>query len=679
MNTPDQNTLPIVLADEWLRPVEGEIRYRQDMYLKRLGEIEQHSGSLTDFANAHLYYGFHYDHYARGWWFRDWLPGAREVYLFGDFNDWERLRYPLEKDRWGTWSVFISDEQSGGRLGHGSLVKMYVHGADGKWNDRIPAYIRRTVQDDLTKDFNGQVWSPTGEFDWQGDAFDMSSLESLLIYECHIGMAQDEEKIGTYTEFKENVLPRIKNLGYNTIQIMGIAEHPYYGSFGYHVSNFFAPSSRFGTPEELKELIREAHRLDIGVVMDLVHSHYTKNTNEGINRLDGTDNLYSPPHDGDHPRWDSKLFDYGRDEVQHFLLSNIKYWLDEFHFDGFRFDGVTSMLYHHHGYDTFDSRDKFFNDTVNRDAITYLKLANKLKQEIKPSAVTIAEDVSGMPGVAVSLSDGGIGFDYRLAMAIPDFWIRYLEDVPDEKWDLWEIWNILLNRLPGIKTVAYCESHDQALVGDRTIAFRMMDKEMYSLMEKNSQSVIIDRGIALHKMIRLLTITLGGDAYLNFMGNEFGHPEWIDFPREGNDWSYAHARRQWSLADDDMLRYGDLKQFDKAMIALAKDYHVLHSGYGYNLSMDYDNKTMVFEQAGLVYLFNWHPDASVINYVMPVPMPGKYSIVLDSDSEEFGGLGRIDSDMEYFTTSHPDGEGNLRHYIQVYNTNRTALVFKHSD
>jgi len=679
MNNPEQNTLPIVLADEWLRPVEGEIEYRQDLYLNRLNDIEQSSGSLTDFANAHLYYGFHYDHYNKGWWFREWLPGAQEVFLFGDFNDWERLQYPLERDQWGTWSVFLSDEQTGGRLRHESLAKMHILGADGKWMDRVPAYIRRAVQDQDTKNFNGQVWEPPTPFDWKGDSFDISSLRSLRIYECHIGMAQEEKKIGTYTEFKDNILPRIKDLGYNTIQIMAIAEHPYYGSFGYHVSNFFAPSSRFGTPEELKELIREAHKMNLGVIMDIVHSHYIKNTNEGINCLDGTENLYSPLHGSDHPHWDSKLFDYGKDEVQHFLLSNIKYWLDEFHFDGFRFDGVSSMLYRHHGYETFDSREKFFDDSVNRDAITYLKLANKLTREIKPSAITIAEDVSGMPGLAVPIADGGIGFNYRMAMAIPDFWINYLENIPDEKWDLWEIWNIMLNRLPGVQTVAYCESHDQALVGDKTLAFRLMDKEMYFMMNKKSQSIVVDRGIALHKMIRLLTITLGGNAYLNFMGNEFGHPDWIDFPREGNGWSFERARRQWSLAEDDTLRYGELLRFDKAMVALTRDNHVLQSGFGYNLQMDYDNKTMVFEQAGLVYMFNWHPSASVTDYVMPVPMPGKYKILLDSDRKEFGGFGRVDPEAEFFTMSNPDGEGNIRHYIRIYNTHRTALVLKHYD
>lgn len=673
-----EKTLPIILSDEWLRPVEGEINYRHNRYLQRLNDIEHHSGSLCDYANAHLYYGFHYDPYAKGWWFRDWLPGAWEVYLFGDFNDWERLQYPLTRDQWGSWSVFISDEQSGGRLGHTSLVKMYVRGADGAYADRIPAYIRRVVQNETTKDYAGQVWHPNKKFDWSDDGFDLASIESLLIYECHVGMAQEKEGVGTYKEFEEIVLPRVKRLGYNAIQMMAVAEHPYYGSFGYHVSSLFAPSSRFGTPEELKHLIKTAHSMGIAVIMDIVHSHYVKNLNEGLNRLDGTEDLYSPIG-GDHPHWDSKLFNYGKHEVQHLLLSNVKYWIDEFHFDGYRFDGVSSMIYHHHGYADFNTREAFFNDTVNRDAVLYLTLANKLVKEVKPSAVTIAEDVSGMPGMAVSIADGGIGFDYRLAMAVPDFWIKYLKDIPDEQWDLCEIWSVLSNRLPNVKTVTYCESHDQALVGDKTIAFRLMDKEMYFSMSKESQSLIVDRGIALHKMIRLMTITLGGEAYLNFMGNEFGHPEWIDFPREGNDWSYAHARRQWSLSEAEYLRYKDLDTFDEAMIHLTRNNHVLKSGYGFNLLNDNDNKTMVFEQAGLVYVFNWHPAASIMDYKMPVPMPGKYKITLNTDNKRFGGFGRIDETTEFFTTTEVTPEGYHYHFIRIYNVSRTALVLQHLD
>ena len=657
METKLSGRLAIVEQDDWLKPVEGAMTERYAHFCRRLSGIERTAGSLVDYANGYLYFGFQYDPVRRGWWFREWLPGAIDVYLFGDFNGWQRTELPLRRGAGGVWSIFLPDESFAGRLVHGSRVKILVHGRNG-WLERIPAYIRRVVQDEQSKDFSGQLWAPAEPFDWNGDRFDISSLGSLYIYECHVGMSQEKEGVGTYAEFAGTVLPRIKEDGYNVVQLMAVAEHPYYGSFGYHVSNFFAPSSRFGTPEDLKALIKRAHELGLAVVMDLVQAHYVKNINEGLNELDGTDHHYSLPGPaGEQPYWDSKLFDYGKPEVEHFLLSNVKYWLDEFHFDGYRFDGVTSMIYTHHGYTEFDSRDKYFTD-VNGDALAYLTLANKLVHDFRPGAVTIAEDVSGMPGMCAPVPDGGVGFDYRLGMAVPDFWIKLLKEVPDEEWNIWEMWHMMVDRLGTVKTVAYCESHDQALVGDKTLAFRLMDKQMYTDMNRSAENLVIDRGMALHKLIRLFTISLAGDAYLNFMGNEFGHPEWIDFPREGNGWSYAHARRQWSLSTNGFLRYSFLGEFDKAMIGLMRRYGVLASGFAYNHLMDEMNKTIVYSHRGdLLFVFNWHPQRSIPGYEVPVPAPGRYRIVLSSDAKRFGGYGRIDESVDAFSfpRTHADG------------------------
>ena len=668
--------LAIVEQDDWLKPVEGAMTERYAHFCRRLSGIERTAGSLVDYANGYLYFGFQYDPVRRGWWFREWLPGAIDVYLFGDFNGWQRTELPLRRGAGGVWSIFLPDESFAGRLVHGSRVKILVHGRNG-WLERIPAYIRRVVQDEQSKDFSGQLWAPAEPFDWNGDRFDISSLGSLYIYECHVGMSQEKEGVGTYAEFAGTVLPRIKEDGYNVVQLMAVAEHPYYGSFGYHVSNFFAPSSRFGTPEDLKALIKRAHELGLAVVMDLVQAHYVKNINEGLNELDGTDHHYSLPGPaGEQPYWDSKLFDYGKPEVEHFLLSNVKYWLDEFHFDGYRFDGVTSMIYTHHGYTEFDSRDKYFTD-VNGDALAYLTLANKLVHDFRPGAVTIAEDVSGMPGMCAPVPDGGVGFDYRLGMAVPDFWIKLLKEVPDEEWNIWEMWHMMVDRLGTVKTVAYCESHDQALVGDKTLAFRLMDKQMYTDMNRSAENLVIDRGMALHKLIRLFTISLAGDAYLNFMGNEFGHPEWIDFPREGNGWSYAHARRQWSLSTNGFLRYSFLGEFDKAMIGLMRRYGVLASGFAYNHLMDEMNKTIVYSHRGdLLFVFNWHPQRSIPGYEVPVPAPGRYRIVLSSDAKRFGGYGRIDESVDAFSFPRTHADGSVGHYIKVYNLSRAALVLK---
>lgn len=677
MTESEKKLLPVVERDEWLHPVAGEMARRHDDYLRVLSDIERSAGTLVDYANGYRYFGWQRDDDLSGWWFREWLPEAYDVYVFGDFNGWQRTQLRLDKSADGVWSAFFPDAMYADRLTDGSLYKIHVHGRNG-WHDRIPAYARRVVQDDETKNYTAQFIVPK-PFAWSDEGFDIAGNGSLLIYEAHVGMAQEREGVGTYVEFADRILPVIKADGYNAVQLMAVAEHPYYGSFGYHVSSFFAPSSRFGRPEDLKYLIDRAHSMGIAVIMDLVHAHYVKNINEGINELDGSDHLYSKAGEAGYQKyWDSMTFDYGKCEVRHFLLSNVKYWLDEYHFDGFRFDGVTSMIYHHHGYGPMGSREAFFGDGVNVDAITYLTLANRLIHDFRPSAVTVAEDVSGMPAMCATVDDGGIGFDYRLGMAIPDFWIRLLEDVPDEEWNIWEMWSVMTDRLPEVKTVAYAESHDQALVGDKTIAFRLMDKEMYFSMNRDSQNIIVDRGMALHKMIRLMTIAAGGDAYLNFMGNEYGHPEWIDFPREGNGWSYAHARRLWSLSTDGLLRYSQLGAFDKAMIALVREYGVLSDGYPYNLQMDEGAKTMAFAHGNLLFVFNWHPSESKPDYAVRVQAAGKYKRILSTDDTDFGGLGREDASVEHF--SYPcETDGETRHYIQIYNTARTATVYLRQD
>ena len=673
--TPEKPTLKFVADDEWLHPVEDEINRRYMMYVSRLEDIKRSSGSLVDYANGYRYFGWQRDELMRGWWFREWLPEAKDVYIFGDFNHWQRTELRLQRSRDGVWSIFLPDAMYAERLTDGSLYKIHVHGENG-WRDRIPAYAKRVVQDEQTKNFTAQFVIDR-PYEWKHDDFTAPKVGELLIYEAHVGMAQEREGVGTYVEFRDEVLPRIKAAGYNAVQLMAIAEHPYYGSFGYHVSSLFAPSSRFGTADELRSLVDRAHELGIAVIMDLVHAHYVKNFDEGINELDGSKHHYSKEGGAGYQQyWDSMIFDYGKREVEHFLLSNVKYWLDEYHFDGYRFDGVTSMLYHHHGYVEFDCRERFFDEGVNRDAIVYLALANTLIHEFRSDAITIAEDVSGMPGTCVKAEDGGMGFDYRLGMAIPDYWIKLLKEQKDEDWNIWEMWSVMTNRLPSVRTVAYAESHDQALVGDKTIAFRLMDKEMYFAMDRASENLVIDRGMALHKLIRLMTISTGGEAYLNFMGNEFGHPEWIDFPRAGNEWSYKHARRQWSLSENGFLRYSQLAEFDRAMIEMVKEYGVLGDGYPYNHMMDEHNKTMVYSHRGLVFVLNWHPTASIPNYELRVPWAGKYEVVFSSDEKRFGGHDRADVTGEHFTTTHRNEDATEYYTISIYNTSRTGVVLR---
>jgi 1,4-alpha-glucan branching enzyme len=675
-SAPRPPRLTLVKNDSWLTPFEPVLLRRQERLKARLAEITQYHGSLATYATAHQQLGLNYDASRGGYVYREWAPGAEALFLVGDFNGWDRQANPLQRLDYGVWEAFLPGEEYRSRLTHGSRYKVHVVTAHGS-KDRLPAALRRAVQDEESKDYAAQYWQPEMPFAWTDQKFNVTkAVPELLIYEAHVGMATEEGRVGSYREFADHILPRIEADGYNCVQLMAVMEHPYYGSFGYHVANFFAASSRFGTPEDLKHLINEAHRRGIAVLLDVVHSHAVKNEAEGLADFDGSGNLYFHKGDrGNHPGWDSKLFDYGRPEVQQFLLSNVRYWLEEFHFDGFRFDGVTSMLYHHHGEGVaFMGYDNYFDAGADEDAILYLQLATTLAHELKKGSILIAEDMSGLPGLCRPISEGGVGFDYRLAMGIPDHWIKLLKHTSDEFWPLGDLWHTLTNRRAGEKTVAYAESHDQALVGDKTLSHWLFDSAIYHHMQANDPDPGAARALALHKLIRLITLATGGEAYLNFIGNEFGHPEWVDFPRQGNNWSYHYARRQWSLADNPELKFHFLGDFDKAMIALARQQHLLAAPAAALLNHDEGNQVLTFERGGLVFVFNFSPDKSLPDYGIPVPGPGRYQLVLNTDDARFGGFDRVDKMVVYDTLG---GGGTLEApRLSLYAPNRTALVLK---
>ena len=666
--------LKIVKDDPWLAPYNDAIQGRHDHVLNKMAELTGGKTSLSDFADGHLYFGLHRE--GGNWVFREWAPNATDIYLIGDFNEWKESEdYRLKRlGNSGNWEIVLPQSA----MKHLDLYKMKVYWKGG-CGERIPAWCRRVVQDEQTKIFSAQVWDPKKPYVFKRKRF-RPQRDPLLIYECHIGMAQDAETVGSYDEFRENVLPRVIADGYNCLQIMALQEHPYYGSFGYHVSNFFAPSSRFGTPDELKRLIDEAHRNGIAVIMDLVQSHAVKNEVEGLGNLAGDPCQFFYAGDRrEHPAWDSLCFDYGKNEVIHFLLSNCKYWLTEFHLDGFRFDGVTSMLYYSHGLgEAFCNYDDYFNGHQDDNAVCYLTLANILIHEINPNAITIAEEVSGMPGLAAPFKAGGYGFDYRMAMNIPDYWIKTIKECRDEDWKPSSIFWELTNRRADERNISYCESHDQALVGDKTIIFRLIDADMYWHFRKGDENEAVHRGIALHKMIRLVTASTINGGYLNFMGNEFGHPEWIDFPREGNGWSYKYARRQWNLVDNHELCYHYLGDFDAAMLAVIKSVPAIEKLPVQEIWHNDGDQILAYKRGDLLFVFNFSPSRSYVGYGFMVP-EGKYKVVLNTDAVEYGGNGLADDSVEHLTNFDPllkkDGKG----WLQLYLPARSAVVLRHVD
>ncbi len=660
---------PRLLDDPWLGPYENIIRRRHDLVEKRFKEITAVPGSLAEFACAHEYYGLH--QLEDGWVFREWAPNATDIWLVGDFSGWKihsefRLNRLEGRD---VWELHMPLDA----VSHGQFYRLEMCWPEGR-GERIPAYARRVVQDKQSLLQAAQVWIPQ-EYEWKVPDFKVKN-SGLTIYEAHVGMAQEEARIGSYTEFRDLILPRIVKAGYNTIQLMAIMEHPYYGSFGYHISSFFASSSRFGTPEELKSLIDAAHAAGVAVIMDIVHSHAVKNERDGLSCFDGTNYQYFHAGiRGWHEAWDSRCFDYGKIDVIHFLLSNCRYWLDEFKFDGFRFDGITSMLYLHHGLGVdFTDYSQYFDMTVDEDAWVYCCLANRLIHELRPDAITIAEDVSGMPALAVPEEDMGAGFNCRMAMGVPECWFRLVRDVKDEDWSVGYLWHELTNRRADEQTINYVESHDQALVGGKTLFFELVDDAIYDSMTRRMPHIPIERGIALHKLARLATLGTCGSGYLNFMGNEFGHPEWIDFPREGNDFSYRYARRQWSLRDNDTLNYWCLGEFDQAMMNLIKKHKALEGSVARRLYVNDQDKILVFERGGLIFAFNFHSSNSVVDYSIVVP-PGEYQLLLDSDQQDFGGLDRIERNQN-FTLMNDFRDVECCNIIKLYLPCRTAMVIQ---
>ncbi|MCR5566143.1 MAG: alpha amylase C-terminal domain-containing protein [Clostridiales bacterium] len=666
LNAPYQ----ITEIDPWLAPHAGDIELRMDRFKEKRWQLVGEAPTLESFANGHMFFGFHRT--KDGWVFREWMPGADEVRLFGEFNGWDKESHPLDRGENGVWEIVLKGKES---LKNGQKIKLWVRRGND-WFARLPAYSTRVVMDDEMKTLCTLVWDPEEAYPWTDAEFIAEKPDAPLIYEAHVGMSQDKEGIGTYREFADNVLPRVSELGYNTVQLMAIQEHPYYGSFGYQVTNFFAAAHWYGDPDDLKYLVNKAHSLGIRVLLDVVHSHACPNVGEGLQLQDGTENQYFlEGGQGWHPAWGTKLFNYSRVEVLHFLLSNLKFWQTEYHFDGFRFDGVTSMIYHDHGLGSaFTNYDMYFNMNTDLEALNYLQLANELIHEVNPYATTVSEDMSGMPGMCLPIEQGGIGFDYRLAMGEPDYWIKLLKDVRDEDWNMNALWHEMTTRRPQEKVIGYCESHDQALVGDKTIIFRMADAEMYTGMMKEYHSITMDRAIELHKIIRLYTMSLGGNGYLNFMGNEFGHPEWIDFPREGNGWSYKYCRRQWSLVDDPRLKYQWLNDFDKAMINLARDKKLLNDPYAVSLWIDPERKIITFSRGGLLFVFNFHNSYSEQRFFLHAHTTGEgtYRVILSSDEERFGGPGLIDHGFEYHT-AYAEGRGLG---FDVYSPCRTAMVLE---
>ena len=666
----------LINQDPSLKNYEWNIKHRVEHFKRQLETIEKNEKSLIDFANSYKHMGLILQE-NNDIIYKEYAPGARGIAIFGEFNNWNRDQYWLTRDQFGFWSITLPNVDGEPMIKHNTKVKVSVVLANGNKEDRNPIWSRYLIQNKQTFLFDTVFWNPPQKYEWKSETH-RPKPKSLRIYECHVGMSSNDCKVSTYREFADNVIPRIKKTGYTAIQLMAIMEHVDYASFGYHVSNFFAIASRCGTPEDLKYMIDVAHQNGLFVLIDIIYSHASSNVSDGINLWDGTDYLYfhSGPM-GRHSLWDSRLFNYSSYETLRFLLSNSAFYSQEYHFDGFRFDGVTSILYKNHGirYSFSGQYHEYFGDNFDEDGGVFLMLANYLIHKINPEAITIAEDVSGMPGLGRPIEEGGFGFDYRLNMSVSDKWIQLLKECKDEYWNMGNIAYTLTNRRYNEKHVGYSESHDQSIVGDKTISMWLFDKELYWNMSINSpETIVINRGFCLHKMIRLITFALGGEAYLNFMGNEFGHPEWVDFPRPGNGFSYHHCRRRWDLCDNKSLRYQYLYNFDVAMNNLDDVFGFLSNKHQYVTLKREGDKLIVFEKGDLLFIFNFHPYQCFDNYRIGTLWKTPHKIIMDSDEARFFGKSRLLYGHDHTFPSIHEPWMDRPNYIQLYIPSRTCIV-----
>ena len=669
--------IELLNQDLYLRPHEHKIRERLNTYNHILQTITETDKDLLTFAHSYNTMGLHLNN-NNDVIYKEYAPNAKSISLFGEFNNWNRNEYIGQKDKNGLWTITIPNKNGSCPIKHNTKLKANVCLADCITKvDRNPIWSRYLIQNKDSYLYDTVFWNPPKPYEWKSKQF-MQRKRSLRIYEAHVGMSSLDCKVSTYREFADTVIPRIKNTGYNAIQLMAIMEHVDYASFGYHVTNFFAIASRSGTPDDLKYLIDVAHQNDLIVLIDIVHSHASCNQSDGISNWDGTDYLYFHSGSrGKHDLWDSRLFNYSNYETLRLLLSNCAFYQEEYHFDGFRFDGVTSILYKHHGigYGFTGNYNEYFNDQFDLDGGVYTMLANYLIHLINPNAITIAEDVSGMPGLCRPIDEGGFGFDYRLNMSIADKWIHIMRNIRDEHWDMGNITYTLTNRRNNEKHVGYCESHDQSIVGDKTLSMWLFDKELYwNMSVLSEETLVINRGICLHKMIRLITFALGGEAYLNFMGNEFGHPEWVDFPRPGNNFSYEHCRRRWDLVDDKLLRYRFLYKWDCVMNNLDEVFCFLPSQQYHVSCKDEETKVIVFEKGDLLFVFNFNISKCFEHYKVGTPWRTPHIIIVDSDESRFMGKDRLTYGHENFFPCMHDSYQGRPNYIQLYVPNRTCMV-----
>lgn len=612
------------------------------------------------------------------WIWREYMPGADTVWLTTEkyhFQRHARQRFTKKAD--GIFELILPYDA----LAHGMYVELRVEPAaytvlnpDGIPTalKRVPAFSTWVEQNkEIPTQWCARIFHPEKPYCFREKNPEIPSF--LRIYEAHVGMAQPDtkhigESAGTYLDFANNILPRIKKGGYTCVQLMGILEHPLYRSFGYQVSNYFAPCSRFGTPDDCKQMIDAAHALGLSVILDIPHAHACANTEQGLYQYDGTPYFFMDKIN----QWGTPSFDFSNEMTRRFLLSNLRYWLEEYHVDGFRFDAVGNMLYKDFGVDdNFSHTGRCFygkdgKPRTNNEGELYIALANHLIHEINPKGISIAEEFSGMPGLTCLPKDGGLGFDARFAMGIPDYWEKFIK----KPQDLGSMWYEMNNHRPYDHTISYVECHDQCINGHDAMIWRLLGDDMYNAMLMETETWKVSRGLAFYRLMRLITLATADKGYLNFMGNEFGHPEWLD--------AEEHAHRQWRLAEDTSLKYACLNAWDQAQMQLVSDNIESFKTPAMFRYIHEDKRLLAFERGALLFVFNFNETQAFSDLCFAVT-PGKYLEILSSDERRFAGHDNLritEPPLEHFT--QPCFDPNLGD-ITLYIPPMIVLVLKRDE
>ena len=667
------------LQDQELREYHPFLVARGERYAKEAERIKALYGSLHAYANLHTNLGYHLvqENGKNIWLWREYMPGAKTIWLTTEKQRFQRhahLKFTPCED--GFFELRLEEKE----LSHGLYVELRVEPKSFEiYNPegfpttlkRIPAFANWVEQNkEMPAQWCARIWHPKKPYQFQYPKPPKPTF--LRIYEAHVGMAQSDtkhinESYGSYTDFANDILPHIKDAGYTTVQLMAIPEHPLYRSFGYQVSNYYAPSSRFGDINSCKAMIDTAHKLGLQVILDITHAHSCANTEQGLCNYDSTAYFFTDQMN----QWGTPTFDFSKEMTRRFLLSNLRYWMEEFQFDGFRFDAVGNMLYKDFGRDdTFEHTGRCFygkdgKPRTNEAGELYLCLANDLVHTISQEAFTIAEEFSGMPGLTCAPSDGGLGFDARFAMGIPDYWEKCIKNPQD----LGSLWYEMNNHRPYDRTISYVECHDQCINGDDAMIWRLLGDDMYTTMLRGIDSWNISRGLAYYRLMRLITLSTADLGYLNFMGNEFGHPEWLDAER--------HAHRQWRLATDERLKYACLAAFDLAQMKMVATYLTDFATPPLFRYIHEDKRLLAFERGHLLFAFNFHETAAYDDILFAVT-PGKYTEILSSDDSTYAGHDNLritDPKVEHFTTPLPDP---LHGDIKLYLPPMVALVLVRS-